>query len=240
MPAKEDRSRSHSSNSSKGSGTNKKKAEKKGKKNENQDKKKRNKFKKKGRDSAQLAVGLLAAACASFGALPQAESCISLPHQAFNAEVDYSYNHTYRIENQTEWSGYGFSNDINSVSNISTNETSVSQVNPFSYLMASMFYAMNATTARSVSFDRPARRMAGRHDVKNKPSEVRMGKSTHDAKTDTQFMDMMMGRAYEKAFDLAREVDVVKGSDSCAKTRDTFFRVVKKSSFPPPPGAQCW
>jgi uncharacterized protein YtpQ (UPF0354 family) len=61
-----------------------------------------------------------------------------------------------------------------------------------------------------------------------------MGKSTHDAKTDTQFMDMMMGRAYEKAFDLAREVDVVKGSYSCAKTMDTFFRVVKKSSYPSP------
>ena len=79
------------------------------------------------------------------------------------------------------------------MSNISTDETSVSDVNPFSYLMASMFYAMNATTARSVSFDRSARRMAGRHDVKNKTTEVKEGMSTHDAKTDTQFMNMMQG-----------------------------------------------
>jgi hypothetical protein len=47
---------------------------------------------------------------------------------------------------------------------------------------------------------------------------------SHEAKHDTQFMTMMQGRAYQKAFDLAREVYIVKGSYSVRKPGTSFLQ----------------
>ena len=94
---------------------------------------------------------------------------------------------------------------------------------------------MNASTGRSVSFDRPARRAAGRHEsttfqpfCNQKPRRHNGAQSTHDLLVDISIKQENITRhinnCQQKAFDLAVDAETAEGNFRNDQDWSKFFR----------------